>query len=587
MRRGRRAGPPTWRISHVARGLLVAAMLAASPAVAQEEESSSWFEAESLNEGLGETPKSVVRETPRDTVDTFLARTRDADYAAAAHTLNLNALDPDEQSARGRRLARMLAAVIQRRVLIDWSDLPARPDAMNVNLPQSHPLAGKIRRSLAVAELQAGSRPSTIRINRVKPADGDPVWVFSRQTVEDIPRLYDRFGPGWVERMFPPQWTATVAGNVRRWELLAFPALLVLAAGLFSVLRKAIGFASRQTSITWINRASEQVRTPLALGITASLAQYTVGFVVTFSSAITTVLSPLLVAVVIVSFTAAALRVIDATLEVVTDRYVDRIDSSRESERRHLYTNIYALRRYVLLAAVVISAVLVTYRLNLFGDLALSLLASAGVATVVLGIAGQSVLGNILASLQLAIAKPIRIGDSVQYEGRWAYVESIYYTYVILRCWDERRLIVPVRHLISQPFENWTIVDAKATRSFSMELDLSAEPQELREVFERIVREDERALLDEMLLVAVEDYRDTMQVLRFYATAGSPTDAWLMHGDLSEKMGRWIRENRPEWWPKYRSREMHVSPGDQRPDADRPGKSGGGRTKRAAQGRPG
>lgn len=546
-------------IRRVVSGVVAGAFLTAAPSLAQNS-AEAWFEIEHLNRGLGQTPEEIVRETPRDVVDSFLVSTRRADYQAAAHTLNLTGIKPEAQAERGPRLARMLAEVMRQRVAIDWGSLPTRPDGLNPNLPPDHPFAGKVRRSLELAQLSTERRPAAIQLSRVKPADGDAVWVFSRQTVEDIPRLYAVYGPGWLERQLPAEWTATTVGGLRAWELFLLPAVILVAAALFHLLRKSIGIASRRSPVTWINRASEEVKAPLALGLSALALRYTTGSVVTFSSSITTILSPLLTAVIIVSFTLAALRAIDATLEVVTDRYVNRIDSSQESERRRLYTNIYALRRYVLLAAVVISAVLVVYRLNVFGSFGLSLLASAGVATVILGIAGQAVLGNILASLQLAIAKPIRIGDVVDYEGRWAYVESIYYTYVVLRCWDEQRLIVPVKHFISQPFENWTMLDAKSTRSFAMQLDLSADPEVLRREFEEIVRNDERAIIDEMLLVVVEGYSDTMQTVRFYATAGTPSDAWMMHASLCEKMGKWLRENRPEWWPRFRLGDAREGP---------------------------
>ena len=532
-------------------GLLVGACLIAPPAFSQES-ADSWFEVEHLNRGLGKPPQEVVRETPRDTVDSFLVSIRRADYDAAAHTLNLSAMKPDRQVTRGPRLARMLAEVIRQRVVIDWQSLPSRPDGLNENLAPDHPFAGKVRRSLELAQLSTSTRPVAIQLSRVKPADADAVWVFSRQTVEDIPRLYARYGPGWLERQLPAEWTATTVGGLRMWELFVLPVVLLITAALFHLLRKTIRIASDRSSVKWINRASDEVKTPLALGISALALQYATGSIVTFSSSITTILVPLLTGLSIIGITLATLRAIDATLEVVTDRYVNQIDSSQESERRRLYTNIYALRRYVLLAAVVISAVLLVHRLDLLGSFGLSLLASAGVATVILGIAGQAVLGNILASLQLAIAKPIRIGDVVDYQGRWAYVESIYYTYVVLRCWDEQRLIVPVKHFISQPFENWTMLDAKSTRSFAMQLDLSADPQVLRDVFEEIVRNDERAIIDEMLLVVVEGYSDTMQTVRFYATAQTPSDAWMMHAALCEKMGKWIRENRSEWWPRFR-----------------------------------
>jgi len=121
-----------------------------------------------------------------------------------------------------------------------------------------------------------------------------------------------------------------------------------------------------------------------------------------------------------------------------------------------------------------------------------------------------------------------------------------------LRTWDERRLIVPVKHFVSNKFENWTMIDAKCVRSFHLHLDLSAEPAVLRELYEDFVKNDEDALPQEMLLVAVEETSERSQTLGFYATAGNPTDAWLMQARLSEKLGDWIRENRPDWWTRIR-----------------------------------
>ena len=546
--------------------VLLATLLAAAPAHAQQEPE-KWFETEALNTGLAPAPEDLERETPRDTVDAFLTLTADGRFAEAAHVLNLNGIDAGQQAEEGPRLAQMLAEVIERRVIIKWSDLPSRPDAINAALPESHPFSGEARRSLVIGELNLHSRPVSIRLNRIKPADEDAVWVFSRQTVAEIPRLHELYGPGWFESKLPPVLTQEVTADLRAWELIVFPILAVLALASYMLLNRLFGSISRRVSVAWINRASEKTRRPLALAVTALIVQYVVQTVFTFSSMITAVLSPLLVGLVIFGITFAVLKAIDATLEIVTDRYVGEIDSVEDSDRRHLYTNIYAARRYVLLAAFVISAVLLLYNLNLFDNIGMSLLASAGVATVVLGIAGQSVLGNILASLQIAVAKPIRIGDAVQYEGRWAYVESIYYTYITLRCWDDRRLIVPVKHFISQPFENWTKIDAKSTRTFAIELDLSADPQTLREVFEEIVEDDPDVLADEMKMVAVEEYRQTTQTVRFYATAANPSDAWMMHARLSEKMGDWIRENRPEWWPRLRLAEMELSTSGESRDA--------------------
>ena len=199
-----------------------------------------------------------------------------------------------------------------------------------------------------------------------------------------------------------------------------------------------------------------------------------------------------------------------------------------------------------------LGAGVVLSQLHLFETLGLSLLASAGVLTVILGIAGQTVLGNILASLQIALAKPIRIGDSVHYEGDWAYVEAIFYTFVRLRTWDDRRLIVPVQYFVSNPFENWSMQDAKMTRTFTLVLDHSAEVQPLRDAFLGFAEEDEDVIEQEESKVLVTDHDHNGKHVRFYATSPDPTAAWQMHARLRERMMKWIEDNHPEWWPRER-----------------------------------
>lgn len=388
-----------------------------------QEQDTTYYEIESLNLGLEAVPDVVIRETPRDTLESFLDLAAQGDYKSAAHLLNLNEIDKASQAAQGPELARMLFEVIDRRVVIDWQDVPSRPDAVNENFPKDHPFAGTARPSLSIASLSIRNRPALIRLNRVKPPESEAVWVFSGQTVGLIPALDRAYGPSWFEDLLPPALSTKFYSGVRIWELIGLPLLLALSVGLAFLQRKLFRALSTHAQVQWIRRASDQVATPLAVASTAVIMMFMTSYVLTFSGAVTVVLEPLLWALVIFGFTFAALNTIDATLEVVTDRYVGEISSSRDSDRRHLYTNIYALRRYVLLVAFLTSTVLLLHKLQVFQSLGWSILASAGVATVILGIAGQSVLGNILASLQIAIAKPIRIGDNVVYEDRWAYVE--------------------------------------------------------------------------------------------------------------------------------------------------------------------
>lgn len=533
------------------------ALLIPLAAAAQDDGPSEyWFEVESLNEGLGPAPDGVDRKTPQEALATFTDAAREEDWARAAHVLDLTGIDPADQAVRAPFLARQLAEVMERRIWLDWGDLSDRPDAL-IEGGGDTPRAGQPRRSQPLGILEVEGRPAMLRLNRLKPKDGDPVWVFAEQTVDRIPGLYREHGPGWFERAIPERWNAQ-AGNLelRRWELAALPIYFGAALILFLLLRKIFGWLARRAPLGMIRNAAGHARVSGALAVAAGLALFGMGRIVTFSAPVTEIAVPVLLALVILGVAMAIVRAIDAALDIVTERYVGDIDDEESRDDRHFYTTIYAVRRLVLLIAFIAGVGLLLSQLNLFQSIGISLLASAGVLTVLLGIAGQAVLGNIFASLQIAMAKPIRIGDSVMFEERWAYVESIFFTYVLLRTWDNRRLIVPVTYFASNPFENLSMREAKMTRTFEIVVDHEADPDELRQVFMDMVGEDEDAMPDEMTKMLVIRHEPAGQTLLFYATAPDPSAAWNMHARLRENMLAWLRENHPEWWPRNREIEI-------------------------------
>jgi small-conductance mechanosensitive channel len=511
-----------------------------------------WFQVDELNAGLNQPPEALNRSTPRQTVLELRRLTKDASTTEAAHLLNLSHLPADEQAKRGPTLAKWLDEIIGRTMIIDWSTLSDRPDALLEGSSADRALAGQPRRSISLNYLELSGRPAEIRLNRIKADNQEPVWVFSGQTVQDIEALYARYGPGWLENMMPPVLQRTVAFGTRIWEWLALPLLVALLVGLGQLTHRLLGWLGQHSRFGWINRSTNRVGAPLTVALMAILAQVLIGWVISFSGLFHTIIVPLLLALTIVGLTVAALRTIDASLERITKRFVDDIDDTSDRDRRKLYTSIYALRRFVLLVAVLVSGALFIVQLRLFEGIGMSLLASAGVITVILGIAGRTVLGNILASLQIAISKPVRIGDAVEYEGRWGYVESIYYSYLILRTWDGRRQIVPVQYFISYPFENWSMVDARITHTIPLKLDHAAEPARLRKAFEKLVEKNEYALEDEFLMTAVTEHNEHFQEVSFFATAANPSDAWFMQLNLREGMSNWIRRYHPEWWPSDR-----------------------------------
>ncbi len=531
--------------------LLGIAVTVCTLAVAQEA-TQGWYSAERLNEGLGPKPEDLNLSTPRSAMRGFVELADENRFEQAAHVLNLATVDADAQAERGPEIARQLFQVLDRRVWIDWSELPSRPDAKVEKAGSKSGSGGQIRRDLGLKLFEIDGRAYEIRIARYKAGEeAEPVWLFTPQTVEDVPPLHDAFGPRMFERYIPKEFK-TELGGLRVWEWILLPVFLLMLGLIGWLVNAIVGHLARRVRYAFLQRAFGRASFPLALFVVAILAQLVLGLLVSFSGPVTSVVQPILVIVMASAIGIAALRVVDAVLDRVTLRYVGEIDDARSLDKRELYTSIYALRRVIVLLMVGFAAFYVLSRLNLFESIGVTLLASAGVLTVLLGIAGQAVLGNILASLQIALAKPVRIGDSVLFEGEWSYVESIFYTFMRLRTWDERRIIVPVRHFVSKPFENWSVKDARMMQTVRLTLDHAADPRVLRDKFRELGESDDDVIEPDQLTCYVTAHGDHGQEVSFYVMAPDPSTGWEVEMRLREELLAFIREEHPEWWPRER-----------------------------------
>ena len=234
----------------------------------------------------------------------------------------------------------------------------------------------------------------------------------------------------------------------------------------------------------------------------------------------------------------------------MTRRLAGQIDDSKPKDDRKLLTTLYAVRRIIILIMVTAVTIYVLGQIQLFETLGLSILASASVLAVLVGVAGQAVLGNILSSFQLSLAKPIRVGDLVMFEGQWCYVEGIFYTHIRLRLWNERRLIVPVTYFASKAFENLSAKSTKEYRSVVLTLHLSADISLLREKFLEFAKAEDNVIEHHKLLCAVTDQTGPAQTVTCYLMTVDPLSGWAAEVSVREKLLTFIRDNHPEWWPR-------------------------------------
>ena len=140
------------------------------------------------------------------------------------------------------------------------------------------------------------------------------------------------------------------------------------------------------------------------------------------------------------------------------------LDLIGNEESRKLLTYISVARRLITFLVIIIGGYIILSQFRSLEKLGISLLASAGVATVIIGVAAQSTLGNIIAGLQIAFTKPVRVGDTVIIDDDWGYVEDIKFTFMVVRTWDLRRLVVPLKYVISNTFENWSMTSSHQIR---------------------------------------------------------------------------------------------------------------------------
>ena len=213
-----------------------------------------------------------------------------------------------------------------------------------------------------------------------------------------------------------------------------------------------------------------------------------------------------------------------------------------------------------LIVILTVSAILMTF--DGVRQWGVSLLAAGGAAGIVVGFAFQPVLKNLIAGIQLAVTQPIRIDDAVIVEGEWGWVEEITGTYVVIKIWDWRRLVVPLSYFIEQPFQNWTRDSSSLIGGVLLYLDHCADIKRLRTKTEEICRASK--LWDgNVCHVQVNEFRERVMEVRILASARNAPRTYDLRCEIREELITWIQQEMPEALP--RTRETVSVDGGNRP----------------------
>jgi small-conductance mechanosensitive channel len=221
-------------------------------------------------------------------------------------------------------------------------------------------------------------------------------------------------------------------------------------------------------------------------------------------------------------------------------------------QARRIQTQTKVLARTVMVLIILIGSGTGLMTLPLLRQIGTSLLASAGVAGLVVGFAARPVLSNLLAGLQLALTQPIRLEDVVIVENEWGWVEEITGTYVVIRIWDQRRMVVPLQWFIEHPFQNWTRRNSEILGSVFIWVDYGLPLEPLRKEAERICQTatewDGR-----LCLTQVVETNDQAMQLRILVSAGDSSKSWDLRCRVREGLIHFIQQNYPEYLPRVRA----------------------------------
>ena len=241
---------------------------------------------------------------------------------------------------------------------------------------------------------------------------------------------------------------------------------------------------------------------------------------------------------------------VNAMAELILQRY--RIDVADNREARGIYTQVTVLKKIAvgIIALFAIASMLMVFQP--VRQLGTAMIASAGVAGIVIGFAAQKSLGTLLAGFQIAMTQPIRIDDVVIVEGEWGRIEEITLTYVVVCIWDQRRLVVPITYFIEKPFQNWTRTSADILGTIFLQVDYAVPVDAVRQELTRIL-EGSPNWDRKVNVLQVTDAKDRTLELRALASSSNASKSWDLRCEVREKLVAFVQKNYPESLPRLRT----------------------------------
>ncbi len=348
--------------------------------------------------------------------------------------------------------------------------------------------------------------------------------------------------PHWIETLAEASWTA-----------IAWSGALLLGAALIGWIAARVALAifrrwTQRTDTPLDDYAADLMSAPIVWGAILIAEVACRGFLRLDEQTGASVAHTLQVfGIIVVGWTLARIsRVVERALELRFD-----ITQADNLAARAAHTQVSAFGNIARFAIWLFATAFVLMTFEAVRRIGVSLLASAGLAGVVLGFAAQRSIATVVAGVQIALTQPIRVDDVVIVEGEWGRIEEIRLTYVVVRIWDLRRLVVPITYFIEKPFQNWTRTSAELLGAVPIHVDYSLPVDEVRAELKRLLEASPLWDGKVISLQVVEAHEHTMVIRPLFSAADSGK-AWDLRCEIREKLIAFIRERYPECLPRLR-----------------------------------
>lgn len=353
---------------------------------------------------------------------------------------------------------------------------------------------------------------------------------------------------------FPPFLTEHALWGMFLWQWLGL--LVVVAATPFlSTLAQAVALAlnarlARLTTTRWDDVLVESGRGPTRLLWAAGLL-FGGTRPLLLREPVETAVEVVARAFVVISVGWFLLRFLRASADHIGSQVGK--DPREAARARAVQTQMAVLRAVFEAAIWMIGAALVLIQFDVVRNVGVSLLASAGIAGLAVGLAAQKSLSSVLAGIQLSVTQPVRIGDVVIIDGDYGTVEDITLTYVTVKFWDLRRIVVPISYFLEKPFQNWSRGEPRLLGTVTLDVDYTTDVEAVRRKLKEVMAATPEGMWDGgMALLQVTDSSDRTMRIRALVSAMGPEKLWDLRCMVREQLVGFLVEH-PEWLPRTRA----------------------------------